>query len=213
MLQSLFRWLYYFPYRCKTRLTRWRLERLGVDFSTDTDRRFPSGIGYAYQPTYDTIFQDGIRNLPIPIREIKMLDAGCGKGPILYFAKRMGIENVGGVEFSDELYALCVKNMQALGYQGLSLFHQDATLLKDELDDYNVFYMFNPFPAGPMRAFMQSIAESARRTPRPVYVIYHNPVFADVCREEGFVVRKEVLTHTYFRNDKPTLILEYCATS
>ena len=209
-MNSLFRWLYFFPHRFKSRLIAWRLRALRVDFSSDVDRRFSSNLGYAYQPTYDAIFHDAIRNLPITSQVIKLFDAGCGKGPILYFAKKMGIAKVAGVELSDELCTLCVKNMQALGYQDVTVFHKDATLLRDELDDYNVFYMFNPFPAEPMRIFMRSIAESARRTPRPVYVIYHNPSFTDVCREEGFVVRKELLTQTCFRNDKPTLILEYC---
>jgi len=209
MIHSLLRWFFYFPYRCKTRLTALWLHYRKVDFSTDDDRRFPSHLGYAYQPTYDAYFHDGIKNLPIPIYDVRLLDVGCGKGPILYFAKRMGIAKVDGVELADDLCAICVKNMQALGYKDIAIFHQDATLLRDELDEYNVFYMFNPFPAEPMRSFLRSLAESTRRLSRPVYVIYHNPVFAEICREEGFAVQKEVLTQTYFGNDKSTLILEY----
>jgi predicted RNA methylase len=212
MLRLLFRWLWYFPYRYRSRMMARRLGALGVDFSTDADRRFPATIGYGYQPTYDAVFQDGIRHLPIPIREIKLLDAGCGKGPILYFAKKMGIQIVAGVELSDELFAIAAKNMKILGCHDVILFHKDITLLRDELDDYNVVYMFNPFPAEPMRAFMRAIAGSMRRTPRPVYVIYHNPVFADVCQEEGFTVQKEVLTKTYFGNDKLTLIFDLATT-
>ena len=213
MIQSLLRWIYYFPWRCQTRLTAWRLTRLGVDFSTDVDRRFPSSIGYAYQPPYNAFFRDGIRSLPIPVKDVKLFDAGCGKGPILYYAKQMGIPQVGGVEYSGELYAITVKNMQALGYSDVIVYHNDATLLKDELDEFNVFYMFNPFPAEPMRAFMRAIVESVRRNQRHVWLIYHNPIFADVCREAGFIVYQEVLTHTYFGNDKPTLILEYGSES
>jgi len=208
-MYSLFRWLWFFPTRCETRLTSMRLSSLGVDFATETDGRFSPDIGYAYMPTYITLFRDGIRNLPIPIREIRLMDAGCGKGIALYYARRMGIAKVAGVELSDELCVICEKNMQALGYGDVIVVHKNVTLLRDELDDYNVFYMFNPFPAEPMRAFMRSIAESIKRTGRTVYVVYHNPIHVDVCREEGFVVQKEVLTHTYFRNDKLTLILEY----
>ena len=212
-MYSLFRWFYYFPYRCKTRLTALWLNYLHVDFSPDVDRRFPTNVGHGYQPTYDAYFHDGIKNLPIPIKDVRLLDAGCGKGAILFFAKRMGIAKVGGVELAEELCAICVKNMRALGYQDIAVFHKDATLLKTELDEYNVFYMFNPFPADPMRGFLRSVAESAHRMPRSVYVIYHNPIFPDACRDEGFVMIKEVLTRTYFGNDKPTLIFEYRAMS
>ena len=209
MIHALLKWFYFFPYRCKSRLTAWRLQKLGVDFSNDEGRRFTTDVGFAYQPSYYPVFQDAIRNLPIPAKEIKLLDAGCGKGAVLFFAKSMGITKVGGVELAEDLCAICVKNMQSLGYRDIAIFHKDVSLLKDELDDYNVFYMFNPFPAEPMRAFMRAIAESTRRTPRTVYVVYHNPIFSDVCREEGFAPFKELLTKTYFGNDKPTLILEY----
>lgn len=211
-VHSLLRWFRFFPVRCETRLTSMRLSSLGVDFATDDTRRFSADIGYAYMPTYAAVFRDGIRKLPIPIREIKLFDAGCGKGPILYAAKKLGIQKVAGVELSDELCAICMKNMQTLGYHDIVIFPEDATQLRDELDDYNVFYMFNPFPAEPMRTFMRSIAESVKRNRRVVYGIYHNPLHGDVCKEEGFVLLKEFLTHTYFKNDKPTWILEYRAS-
>ncbi|MCL2624142.1 MAG: hypothetical protein FWD31_10805 [Planctomycetaceae bacterium] len=116
---------------------------------------------------------------------------------------------MGGVELAENIYAICTKNMQALGYRDVTVIHKNVTELRDELDDFNVFYMFNPFPADPMRIFMRSIAESVKRKRRAVYVVYQYPLYADACREEGFVVLKEMLTHSYFMNDKPTLILEH----
>jgi predicted RNA methylase len=212
MIQSLFHWLRYFPYRCKSRLAARRLGALGVDFSSEVDRRFSTSVGHIYQPTYYPIFEDGIRNLPISIQEIKLFDVGSGKGAVFHFAKQRGIEKVGGVELSDELCAIAAKNMRTLGYQDVDIFQKDATLLKEELDAYNVFYMSNPFPAVPMRGFLRAIVESTQRTPRSVYLVYHVPTCAETCREEGFVVLKELMTPTYFRNDKPTLIMEYRAT-
>ena len=208
-MYSLFRWFYFFPYRCTTRLTAWRLRYLGVDFSPDEDRRFPTNVGHGYQPIYDATFRNGIKKLPIPVKDIKLIDGGCGKGAALFFAKRMGIPKVGGVDLAEDLCAICRKNMLALGYRDIEVIHKDVTHLKNELDDYNVFYMYNPFPAEPMRAFMRSIAESAHRIPRTIYVIYHFPLYADVCLEEGFVVLKEFVTQTYFGPDKSSLILEY----
>jgi hypothetical protein len=48
-----------------------------------------------------------------------------------------------------------------------------------------VLYLFNPFPESGMRRVVANLAESLRADPRPVYVLYHNPLLEHTLSENG----------------------------
>ncbi len=43
-----------------------------------------------------------------------------------------------------------------------------------------VLYLFNPLPEAGLRRVAGHLKESWTRAPRPVWVLYHNPLLADV---------------------------------
>ena len=66
-----------------------------------------------------------------------------------------------------------------------------------DLDGYNYFYFFNPFPANIMSIVIKNITASLARKPRKATIIYFNPEFHEsVVADSPFVKIKE---HHYYR--------------
>jgi hypothetical protein len=103
------------------------------------------------------------------------LDFGSGKGCALITMARYRFGKLAGVEISEELVRTAHANLQELGLDGIRLIRCDAAEYRD-LDDYNLFYFFNPFPLVVMRAVTANVDQSLARKPRTVTVIYRNPV-------------------------------------
>jgi hypothetical protein len=66
------------------------------------------------------------------------------------------------------------------------VFCADAAEFR-ELDDYEYFYLYNPFPEAVMRQVVENIRGSLERRPRKVTLIYKNPIFAGALPAAGFV--------------------------
>ena len=69
---------------------------------------------------------------------------------------------------------------------------QGYAALYDAYDDYNYFYLYNPFNEVIMTPFLQHVKESAARNPRDIHIIYHNPVHHELFAEEGFTFVEEL---------------------
>ena len=63
-------------------------------------------------------------------------------------------------------------------------------------DDPLVVYLFNPFPGSGTAPRSRQLEQSLRENPRPVYVLYHNPLLEHVLVENGSL-RKVSGTHQY----------------
>ena len=50
-----------------------------------------------------------------------------------------------------------------------------------------MIFLFNPFPESGMRRVIANLGRSLREHPRPVYVLYHNPLLEHVLSECGFL--------------------------
>ena len=59
-----------------------------------------------------------------------------------------------------------------------------------------VLYLFNPFPEAGLRRMLANLDQSLRENPRPVYVLYHNPLLDHVLREST-ALTKVGGTHQY----------------
>jgi hypothetical protein len=63
-------------------------------------------------------------------------------------------------------------------------------------DDPLVIYLFNPFPESGMRQVVANLEQSLRAHPRPVYLLYHNPLLEHTLRERALLT-KITGTHQY----------------
>jgi hypothetical protein len=52
-------------------------------------------------------------------------------------------------------------------------------------EDPLLIYLFNPFPESGMRQVFANLRRSLEAHPRPVYVLYHNPLLEYVLHENG----------------------------
>ena len=172
-------------------LTRHRQQRF------DDDRGVETGASptVAAQGSAPTRYQDNVRYVPTPIRQLEKLfdlmaidprsfsfvDLGCGKGGTLLIAAEYGYKTVVGVEFDRELAEIARQNIAAFtSKKGLN--RDIAQIFCEDAADYSlpggscVVFMFNPFGEKTMRAVVRNIETSVRRTPGQVYIAYLNPV-------------------------------------
>lgn len=142
----------------------------------------------------------GGRHLEIVLEELgiepgdAVVDFGSGKGGALLTLAKFPFSRITGVELSAELVAIAEKNLKGLGKR-IEMVVGDAVEFTD-LDGYNYFYFFNPFPAEVMRAVIGNITASIARSPREVVIIYFNPEFHEaVVQGSPFIKIREFDHH------------------
>lgn len=112
------------------------------------------------------------------------LDLGCGKGGAMITMAKY-FSRVDGVEISPELAAIARKNLKRAGVAASQVFCQDAAEFTG-FDCYGVVYLFNPFLAPVLSRALTHLRESLERRPRPVLLVYRNPICDEVVTSAGF---------------------------
>jgi SAM-dependent methyltransferase len=121
-----------------------------------------------------------------PPDQTSFVDLGSGKGRALLMAADRGYARVIGVEFAGELDAIARRNVAGRADRDrFTLIHGDAA-------DFDLpagpvlLFLYHPFD----RPVMATVAEKAMRSwladPRPIRVVYQNPIFADAWLEAGW---------------------------
>ena len=124
-----------------------------------------------------------------------IVDFGSGKGGALITFAKYPFAKITGVELSPELVAIAKKNLRKLDIGNVNMATGDAADFTD-LDGYNYFYFFSPFPAPIMRAVIKNIASSLAGKPRKLTIIYFNPEHHEsVVTGSPFVKIKEFHHH------------------
>jgi len=135
-----------------------------------------------------------------------IVDFGSGKGGALITLSRFPFTRVAGVEIAPELVDIARDNLDKLKIQNVSMTVGDAAAFTD-LDNFNYFYFFSPFPAAVMRSVIKNISDSLTRRPRKVILIYFNPEFHDsVVSDSPFVKTREFNHHElsyYIYSNRP----------
>ncbi|WP_051360683.1 class I SAM-dependent methyltransferase [Desulfuromonas sp. TF] len=106
--------------------------------------------------------------------EDAIVDFGCGKGGILISLAKYPFAKIAGVEISPELVEIAKKNIRKLKIDRVEISCCDAADFQD-LDDFNYFYFFDPFPCVVMKDVIRNIERSVAAEPRPATIIYLNP--------------------------------------
>jgi SAM-dependent methyltransferase len=134
-----------------------------------------------------------LRALKITMRD-SIVDFGSGKGGALITLSRYPFAGIAGVEISPELVAIARDNLAKLNIENVTMIVCDAADFID-LDEYNYFYFFSPFPAAVMSAVIRNISASLTNNPRTASIIYFNPECHDAVVTDSPFVKTDEFNH------------------
>jgi SAM-dependent methyltransferase len=140
--------------------------------------------GGHYQTCDPAFIENTLRSLRIDFSAFTFLDLGCGKGRPLMIAAMLGFRRVLGVDFCPELCVIARKNLQMARLAGDVLY---ADVCEIQIPDGAVvIYLYNPFGPKVMRRVCENLNASLRSKPRPCFILYINPLHAEVFDLAGF---------------------------
>jgi len=158
----------------------WRVRLLGLFHS-------------AYQPTEPTLFREMMARLPIEFDKFTFVDLGSGKGRTLLMASEYPFRKIVGVELIAELHHAAEENIR--DYRSpTQRCAQIESMLADAREfelpaEPLVLYLFNPLPERALSEVLERLRKSVAQAPRPVWVVYHNPLLEDTLGAAGFLER------------------------
>src|SRR6202046_5073419 len=141
-----------------------------------------------YQPTESVLFHEMIAALCaqacFDFRDFAFIDLGSGKGRTLLLASDYPFRRIVGVELLPALHHIAQENLQKYHSESEKCFAlesicENATAFAFPAEP-TVLYLFNPFPEAGLRRTLANLEQSLRQNPRPVYVLYHNPLLENV---------------------------------
>jgi SAM-dependent methyltransferase len=153
-------------------MVRLRISLGQVNLKDDPTEAISERTHY-YADSGGLAFDRIISSFPIT-RDDAIIDFGCGKGGILISLAKYPFSKIAGVEISPELVEIAIKNIKTLKIVNVEIHCCDAAEFKN-LDDYNYFYFFDPFPCIVMKDVLHNIEKSVFARPRKVTIIYLNP--------------------------------------
>lgn len=101
-------------------------------------------------------------------------DLGSGKGKVLILAERHGFRDVIGIEISQVLNDVCMRNLKKTKSKHVKLWKKNA----ENIDIPNtpcVFFLYNSFSGELLKSVLKNIERSFTEYPRDGYLIYVDP--------------------------------------
>jgi SAM-dependent methyltransferase len=142
-----------------------------------------------YQPTEPALFREMLGHLIIDFREFTFIDIGSGKGRALLMASEFPFRRIVGVELLPELHAIAQANISQYRSDSQQCFVLesvcgDATQFVVPAEPV-VLYLFHPLPESGLRQFIANLEKSLQENPRPVFLLYHNPLLEPVLAQSS----------------------------
>ena len=155
-----------------------------------------------YQPTEPALFREMLASLlasAIPssakfdFREFTFIDIGSGKGRALLMAADYPFRRILGIELLPELHRVAKENIAKYKSDSQKCFAIEC-LLSDASEftfppEPTVLYLFNPLPESGLAKMIANLERSLQEHPRPVFVLYHNPLLEQVLTQNAVLGR------------------------
>jgi hypothetical protein len=188
-----------FEFLCDSTPERRRLRFGDADYDWDHRVNTTSGaVGWRdrllgvfhspYQPTEASLFHEMIGALSgqpgFDFSQFIFIDLGSGKGRTLLMASDYPFGQIIGVELLSALHQIAQANLAQYRSDSQKCFKMevicaDATEFRFPVESILLF-LFNPFPEAGLRRVSGNLEQNLSAHPRPVYVLYHNPLLAHV---------------------------------
>jgi hypothetical protein len=137
-----------------------------------------------------TEFKRAMERIDFDLSGATFIDFGSGRGRALIMAAMLPFKKVIGIEFAEELHRDSLENIRN---STCDLGHPDRIIqiLGDATqfqlpDGPLVLYFFNPFDAPIIGAVARNALASWQANPRPMRVVYLNPIFGDEWKKPGW---------------------------
>ena len=168
--------------------------------SVDWQERLLGVFHSPYQPTDADLFREMMASLPIDFSQFTFIDLGSGKGRTLLMASEYAFRKIMGVELMAGLHQIALENLSAYKSDSQKCFAIEA-ICGDAADfpfpdEALVLYLFNPLPESSLKRLLARLEESLKAYPRPLYVLYHNPLLEGVVSESTGLTKVQG-THQY----------------
>lgn len=152
----------------------------------------------AYQPTDPASFREMMAALPIDLRDFTFIDIGSGKGRTLLMASEYPFRKIIGVELIAELHRAAEENV-AQYRSSTDHAASDRSVIEAVCMDARDFafpetslvvYLFNPLPEAGLRRVIHHLLQAWEQKPRPIWIVYHNPLHETVLLESASMVKE-----------------------
>ena len=144
-----------------------------------------------YQPTEPALFHEMMASLPIEFDGFTFVDLGSGKGRTLLMASHYPFRRIVGVELIAELHRAAEENIRK--YQNPAQRCRQIESIDADAREYEfpaeplVLYLFNPLPERALGEVLERLGKSLAHTPRPVWIVYHNPLLETTLGASAFL--------------------------
>lgn len=112
---------------------------------------------------------------------------------MLFYFRQYPFGKICGLEYSREVAGRCLDNLSIWGID-VQVIVDDAIRF-DDYDEFNYFYLFNPFDDVIMKEFLKHLNNSIMRRPRTVTVLY------TCCNHKDMFVRDGFKIISYFKKN------------
>jgi SAM-dependent methyltransferase len=137
-----------------------------------------------YQPTEPALFREMLGGMDLDFREFTFIDIGSGKGRALLMAADFPFQRVLGVELLAELHGIAQENIKRYASPSRQCFSLQSVCADAREFRFPpgalLLYLFHPLPESGLRQLLENLEKSARENPRPIYLLYHNPLLEHV---------------------------------
>ncbi len=155
-----------------------------IDLKNDPPNTSSTRRSHPYSGTSGQELKKVLDTLEITLGDA-ILDVGSGKGGAMITFAKYPFSKITGIEISPQLSLIARANFEKLSIERLNIIVGDAAEFNC-IDDYNYFYLFNPFPQVVLRTVIQNIETSLIHSPRKIVIIYSNPQSHQVLTESRF---------------------------
>lgn len=164
-----------------------------------------------YQPTDPAAFAGMMAALPIDFRHYTFIDIGSGKGRTLLMASEYPFPKIVGVEILPDLHRATLENIAA--YRAHTPAAGPAAIESICIDARQfifpetplVVYLFNPLPEPGLREMIHNLEHSWKQSPRPIWIVYHNPVLESVVSAPWLLARTAATPQfSVYRSPEPS---------
>lgn len=144
-----------------------------------------------YEAVQEDTFLDAVATAGVDPRQYDFIDFGSGKGRALVLAAEAGFRKAIGVEISDKLHEVAIRNVATYRRQRpqagpIELLCGDAVAFELPPGDALLF-IYNPFREATLRAVLSNVARTWQRQRRKLIVVYCHPLHLDLFNEFDFL--------------------------